>query len=51
MTKLLDPDAIARAMREAARLARHGSSEQRAGMFRPVRAKSTPEPSQKKAHV
>ena len=51
MNHLLDPDAIARAMREAARLAKHGSPQQRAGMFRPDRAKATPEPSQKKSHV
>jgi hypothetical protein len=35
MTKPLTSDAIARAMREAAWIAKHGSPEQCAGMFKP----------------
>lgn len=51
MTKLLDSDAIARAMREAARIAKHGSPEQRAGMFKLAPAKSAIESKQGKARA
>ncbi len=51
MTKPLDSDAIARAMREAARIAKHGSPEQQAGMFKPEPAKPVQEPKQGKAHA
>ncbi|WP_165188211.1 hypothetical protein [Caulobacter soli] len=51
MTKPLDSDAIARAMHEAARIAKHGSPEQRAGRFKPEPANPAPEPKQGKAHA
>lgn len=35
VTKPLDRDLIARAMKRAAQIAAHGTPEQRAGMFRP----------------
>ena len=35
VTKPLDRDLIARAMKRAAKIAAHGTPEQRAGMFRP----------------
>jgi len=40
MSKPLDDAAIARAMREAARIAASGTPEQRAGMFRPAPARA-----------
>ena len=40
MSKPLDDAAIARAMREAARIAASGTREQRAGMFKPTPAKT-----------
>ena len=40
MSKPLGDAAIARAMREAARIAASGAPEQRAGMFKPAPAKA-----------
>lgn len=41
LTKPLDRDLIARAMKRAAQIAANGTPEQRAGMFRPRPASQT----------
>lgn len=42
MTKPLDKDVIARSMRESADIAKNGTPEQKAGMFRPQQTKLPP---------
>lgn len=48
MTKVLDDEAVARAMHNSVKLAQHGTPEQKAGMFRP-NLPPKPAPAKRKA--